>query len=289
MLVDIGRFNKLKITKLVDFGAYLDGGEDGEILLPRKFVSENPQVGDEVEVFICYDSEDRLMATTEKPHAQVGEFALLTVVAATPVGAFLAWGLDKDLFLPFSEQIYNIRPGDQVVVAVYLDNTDRIASSMRVERFFEKERADYEVGQSVDLMVYNKTDLGYKAIINGAHSGMLYHNEVFQALKLGQKLRGFIRNIRTEDGKIDLALQKTGHQGAEDVGPKILELLQKNNGFLALNEKTPPEKIYDLFGVSKKKYKIALGGLYKQRLITIEEDGIRAGTGKKAPPASKKK
>lgn len=289
MLVDIGRFNKLKITKLVDFGAYLDGGEDGEILLPRKFVPENPQVGDEIEVFVCFDSEDRLMATTEKPHAQVGEFAYLTVVAATRVGAFLAWGLDKDLFLPFAEQTHNIRPGDQVVVYLYLDNTDRIAASMRVERFLADEPGDYEIGQGVDLMIYNRTDLGFKALINGDHAGMLYHNEVFQPLKIGQKLRGFIRNIRAEDGKIDLALQKTGHQGAEDVGPKILELLQKNNGFLALTEKTPPEKIYELFGVSKKKYKIALGGLYKQRLISIDDDGIRAGAGKKAPPAPKKK
>lgn len=289
MLVDIGRFNKLKITKLVDFGAYLDGGEDGEILLPRKFVPENAQVDDEIEVFICFDSEDRLMATTETPQAQVGEFAHLTVVAATNVGAFLAWGLDKDLFLPFSEQTHNIRPGDQVVVYLYLDNTDRIASSMRVERFFEKERGNYEVGQGVDLMIYAKTDLGFKAIINGSHSGMLYHNEVFQPLKNGQKLRGFIRNIRSEDGKIDLGLQKTGHQGAEDIGPKILELLQKNNGFLALTEKTPPEKIYELFGVSKKKYKIALGGLYKQRLISIEDDGIHAGAGKTTPPPPKKK
>lgn len=289
MLVDIGRFNKLTVTKLVDFGVYLDGGEDGEILLPKKFVPENAQVGDILEVFVCFDSEDRLMATTETPQAQVGEFAYLTVVAATKVGAFLAWGLDKDLFLPFSEQTHNIRPGDQVVVYVYLDNTDRIASSMRVERYLSKEPADFEAGQNVDLMIYNRTDLGFKAIINGTHQGMLYHNEVFQPLKIGQKIRGFIRHIRAEDGKIDLGLQKTGHQGAEDVGPKILELLAKNNGFLALNEKTPPEKIYDLFGISKKKYKIALGGLYKQRLITIDEDGLRTGPGKKSPPAPKKK
>jgi len=288
MQVDIGRFNKLKIIKLVDFGVYLDGGEDGEILLPRKFVLENAQIGDEVDVFICYDSEDRLMATTTTPQAQVGEFALLTVVAATKVGAFLAWGLDKDLFLPFSEQLYNIRPGDQVVVAVYLDNTDRIASSMRIERFFDSEPGQYEIGQAVDLMIYNKTDLGFKAIINSRHSGILYFNEVFHPLKNGEKVRGFIRNIR-DDGKIDLGLQKTGHQGAEDVGPKILDLLQKNNGFYPLTEKTPPEKIYALFGVSKKKYKIALGGLYKQRKINIEDDGVRIGPGKKTPPAPKKK
>lgn len=288
-MVQIGRFNKLAVLKQVDFGVYLDGGDDGEILLPRKLAPENCQVGDELEVFICYDSEDRLMATTETPQAQVGDFAHLTVVAATPVGAFLAWGLAKDLFLPFAEQTYNIRPGDQVVVYVYLDNTDRIAATMRIERELKKEASDLEIGQSVDLMIYNKTDLGFKAIINGTHTGMLYHNEVFQPLKVGQKLQGYIRNIRSEDGKIDLGLQKTGHQGAEDIGPKILALLQKNNGFLALNEKTPPEKIYDLFGVSKKKYKIALGGLYKQRLITIDEDGIRIGAGKKAPPAPKKK
>jgi len=289
MQVDIGRFNKLTVTKLVDFGLFLDGGEDGEILLPRKFVPETAQVGDELEVFVCYDSEDRLMATTETPQAQVGEFAHLTVVAATNVGAFLAWGLDKDLFLPFAEQTHNIRPSDQVVVYVYLDNTDRIAATMRVERHLDKDSGDFEIGQSVDLLVYTRTDLGFKAIINGTHQGMLYHNEVFQPLKVGQKLHGYIRHIRAEDGKIDLSLQKTGHQGAEDVGPKILELLQKNNGFLALNEKTSPEKIYDLFGISKKKYKIALGGLYKQRLITIDEDGIRTGIGKKAPPPPKKR
>jgi uncharacterized protein len=287
-LVDIGRFNKLTVTKLVDFGVYLDGGEDGEILLPRKFVPENTQVGDALDVFICYDSEDRLMATTETPQAQVGEFAHLTVVAATKVGAFLAWGLDKDLFLPFSEQTHNIRPGDQVIVYVYLDNTDRIASSMRIERFLSKDEGEFETGQSVDLMIYNRTDLGFKAIINGSRQGMLYQNEVFQPLKIGQKLRGYIRNVRAEDGKIDLGLQKTGHQGAEDVGPEILELLAKNNGFLALNEKTSPEKIYDLFGVSKKKYKIALGGLYKQRLVIVNEDGIRTGPGKKTPPTPKK-
>lgn len=287
-MVQIGKFNKLKVLKLVDFGFYLDGGEDGEILLPRKLAPDSLALGDELDVFICYDSEDRLMATTETPQAQVGEFAYLTVVAATPVGAFLAWGLTKDLFLPFSEQMYNIRPGDRVVVYVYLDNTDRIASTMRVEKYLDKEH-DYEIGQPVELMIYNRTDLGFKAIINGRNSGMLYHNEVFQPLKLGQKLPGFIRNIRSEDGKIDLALQKTGHQGAEDVGPKIMALLEKSNGFLALNEKTPPEKIYDLFGVSKKKYKIALGGLYKQRMITIKDDGIYSGPGKTPPPSPKKK
>lgn len=282
-MVNIGKFNQLAVLKHVDFGLYLDGGEDGEILLPRKYIQENCQVGDLLEVFVCYDSEDRLMATTEKPIAQVGEFAVLKVASTSVVGAFLDWGLPKDLFLPFAEQTRRIQSGDTVVVFIYLDNTGRIASSMRLDRYLTKSPAAYEADQKVDLLIYAETEMGFKALVNNEHYGMLYHNEVFQPLKIGQKIPGYIRLVRSEDGKIDLALQKTGHQGAEDVGPKILDLLNSSGGFLPITDKTSPEKIYDLFGVSKKKFKIALGGLYKKRLITIAEDGLHLNPGKKTP------
>lgn len=274
-MIQVGKFNKLKVLKHVDFGVYLDGGDDGEILLPLRYMPENCDVGNEVDVFICFDSDDRLMATTEKPKAMVGDFALLKIVATTPVGAFLDWGLPKDLFLPFAEQTRALRVGQEVLVYIYVDKSDRLSASMRLERNIEKTDAKYEEGQQVNLIIAGRTDLGFKAIIENRHWGVLYGNEVFQPLHQGQKIQGYIKKMR-EDGKIDLSLQRTGHKSAnEDVGPKILELLKLKNGFLAINDKTSPEEIYRLFGVSKKKYKIALGGLYKQRLISVDEDGIR--------------
>lgn len=275
-MVSIGKMNKLKVVKHVDFGVYLDGGEeDGEILLPRRYMPTKCDIGDELEVFICYDSEDRLIATTETPKAQVGEFALLNVVSTGSVGAFLNWGLAKDLFLPFAEQSRPVRAGQNVLVYIYLDKSNRISCSTRIDRFVEKTDANYQEGQSVNLMIAGQTDLGYKALIEGRHIGILYSNEVFQELFTGQKIQGFIKKMR-EDGKIDLALQiKIGHKAAEDIGPKIIALLKEKNGFLDINDKTSAEVIYELFGVSKKKYKIALGGLYKKRLIKIDDDGIR--------------
>jgi len=275
-MIKIGEINKLTVLKHVDFGLYLQGDEEtGEILLPRKYINDNCQVGDSLDVFLCYDSEDRLIATTETPKAMVGEFACLKVAETNSVGAFLDWGLPKDLFLPFAEQSHRFQQGDEVVVFLYLDNTNRIAASMRLERNIDKNPGSYEADQAVDLMIVGKTDLGYKAIINGRHWGILYFNEVFQPLRYGQKIAGFIKAIRPMDGKIDLRLQKTGHQAGDEIAPKILALLEKSGGYVAINEKTSAEKIYELFGASKKKYKIALGGLYKKRLISIETEGIR--------------
>lgn len=278
--VKIGQFNTLKVVKFVNFGLYLEGDEEtGEILLPQKYLPPTCKEGDLLEVFLCYDSEDRLIATTATPKAQVGEFACLKVVAKNNVGAFLDWGLPKDLFLPFAEQTHRFEVGDDVVVYLYLDNSNRIAASMRLDRYVDKNPENhqnlYQENQSVDLMIIDKNDLGYKALINGQHWGLLYANEVFQPLKYGQKIQGYIKTLRASDGKIDLCLQKTGHQGGEEISPKILDLLKKSGGFLPINDKTSAEKIYELFGASKKKYKIALGGLYKKRLITITEDGIR--------------
>jgi predicted RNA-binding protein (virulence factor B family) len=271
--VEIGRLNKLKALKQTDFGMFLDGGDDGEILLPRRYVSDDLKVDDEVEVFVHFDSEDRLIATTEKPKAMVGEFAHLMVKSVENVGAFLDWGLGKDLFLPYAEQTRALRIGQAVVVFLYLDNTDRIAASMRLDRHISKEPGDYKEGQQVDLFIGAETDLGFKAIINGKHWGMLYSNEVFDRLVHGQKLKGYIKKVR-EDGKIDLSLQKLGHQSSEDIGPLILERLREEGGFLPINDKTAAELIYDMFGVSKKKYKMALGDLYKKRVITVKDDGI---------------
>ncbi len=274
-MIEIGKWNKLSVVKKVEFGVFLDGFEDGEILLPQRYVPEVCEVDDELDVFIHFDSDDRLVATTEKPLAIVGEFALLKVAGTTSVGAFLNWGLPKDLFLPFAEQSREVRTGQDVLVFVYTDKSDRLAASMRLDRNMSKVAGTYTEGQAVNLIIAGKTDLGFKAIVEGQHWGVLYSNEVFQELQYGQRLSAFIKKLRP-DGKIDLALSMTtGHKAAADIGPQILELLQAKGGFLALNDKTPPEEIQRLFGVSKKKYKIALGGLYKKRQISVDDDGIR--------------
>jgi uncharacterized protein len=273
-MVRIGRLNTLKVSRRVDFGLFLDGQERGEILLPIRYVPKNANPGDTLEVFIYHDSADRLIATTETPGAKVGEFARLKVIGVEAVGAFLDWGLSKDLLLPFGEQTYPPRIGEEVLVYVYLDKSSRICASMKLEKHLEKEETFYEEGQGVDLWIGAKTDLGFTAIIGKRHLGLLYDNEIFQDLKPGQKIRGFIKKLRN-DGKIDLTLQKTGYRVTAEIGERIIALLKQKKGFLALNDKTPPEEIYGLFGVSKKKFKAALGGLYRKHLITIGEDGIR--------------
>jgi hypothetical protein len=275
IMVEIGKLNTLKVNRHSEFGVYLDGKNLGEILLPNRFVPDACEDGDQLEVFLCYDSEDRLNATTERPWAMVGEYAILPVVAVERVGAFLDWGLSKDLFLPFAEQSRDLRVGQDVIVYVYLDKSQRISASMRIERNASKTAPDYQEMQPVELFVFGRTDLGYKAIIEGKHIGVLYENEVFHALEYGQKIQGFIKKVR-EDGKIDLTLQQgTGHKAADPIAEKILQRLQDEGGYLEVNDKTSAEVIHEMFGASKKKYKIALGGLYKKRLITIDPDGIR--------------
>ncbi len=215
------------------------------------------------------------MKTPDTPAAWVGEFALLKVVDVKEVGAFLDWGLPKDLFLPHSEQTRSLQPDQNVIVYIYLDKAERITASMRLDKHISVEPGDYKTGQEVDLLIAAETDMGFKAIIHNKHWGVLYHTEVFQELRYGQKIKGFISKIR-EDGKIDLILQAPGHKAAQnDIGPRILDEIKNAGGFLPVNDKTSAETIYELFGVSKKKYKIALGGLYKKRLITVDDDGIR--------------
>lgn len=204
----------------------------------------------------------------------VGHFMMLHVVSMQRIGAFLDSGFDKDILLPFAEQTRSVQMGQDVLVAIYLDNNDRPCASMRLEKFLDDTPGSYKEGEAVELLIFGRTDLGYKAIINSRHSGILYENEVFRKLQHGDQVQGYIRKIRP-DGKIDLGLSKTGHKAGEDLGPQILEMLAEQNGFLDITDKTAPEKIYELFGVSKKKYKIAIGILYKSRQITVHDDGIR--------------
>ena len=273
--MEIGKFNSMRVVKHVDFGVYLDGEELGEVLMPIRYVPENCEDGDTVEVFLYVDSEDRPIATTEKPFAQVGDFAALKVKSVSKYGAFLDWGLMKDLLVPFSEQKINLEEGNTVVVYIYLDGkTNRIAASAKVEKFTAKEPFEAEPETEVDLLVCKKTDLGYKAIINNKFLGLLYENEVFKPLYIGQRVKGYVKQIR-EDGKVDLRLQKSGFQQIVGESENLLVRLQKAGGFLATTDKTPAEEIYSIYGISKKMYKKAVGDLYKKRLISIEEEGIR--------------
>lgn len=275
-MVLIGRYNTLEIIEKAPFGLYLNGGEDGSILLPNRYVPGDWKMGDQLEVFVHYDSEDRIIASTLKPFAEVHRFAALKVLAVEEVGAFLDWGLPKDLFLPFAEQTRELRRGQTVVVYLYLDKSDRISATMRIDRHFEKNTSTLKTGQEVSLLIAGMTDMGFKTVVDGIYGGMIFKNEVFQDLSYAQELKGFIKQIRP-DGKLDISLQNTlkiGHHSADEIAPKIMSLLEGSGGFLPVNDKTPAEEIYRLFGASKKKYKIALGGLYKKRLIRVESDGI---------------
>ncbi len=271
----IGTLNELEVVKTVDFGVYLDGGSHGEILLPKRYLPENCQVGDRIEVFIYLDSEDRLVATTEKPLAMVGEFAMLKVVEITSFGAFLDWGLMKDLLVPFREQQEKMEKGKSYLVYVYLDNeSQRIVATSRLDKCLGNIPVDYEAGEEVDLIIAGKTELGYKAIVDNSHWGVIYHNEVFQPLHPGEKLKGFIKQIRPDE-KIDLRLDKPGYEKIDSISQGILDQMKAAGGFLPVNDKSDPDLIVKTFRTSKKNFKKAIGSLYKQHLITIEENGIR--------------
>ena len=271
----IGTDNTLKVVKAVDFGVYLDGDTLGEILLPTKYVPEGTEPGDEVEVFVHLDSDDKVIATTHKPYARVGQFANLEVVAVNRVGAFLDWGLEKDLLLPFNEQKQRLEVGKRVLVFVYIDRIDRrITASAKIDRFLDQVTPKYHNGQEVDLIIGGRTDLGFKAIVNNAHWGVLYKDEVFEYLSVGSHHKGFIKQMR-EDGKIDLTLTRPAGEQRDELSDKIMAELNKIGGYLPISDKSPPEVIYKKFKVSKRIYKQTIGGLFKQGLITIEPKGIR--------------
>ncbi|MBN2347284.1 MAG: GntR family transcriptional regulator [Bacteroidales bacterium] len=274
-MAEIGKLNTLRVVKEVEFGMYLDGGEHGEILIPKRYVPEACKPDDNIEVFIYLDSEDRIIATTEKPYAKVGEFALLKVVSVNNMGAFLDWGLPKDLLVPFREQKVKMSEGKMYLVFIYLDQeSQRIVASARLDKFVDNLPAEYQPEEEVELLICETTELGYKSIINNTHWGMLYKNEVFQPLVQGQRIKGYINRIR-EDEKIDLMLNKPGYEKINSLSEKILELLKQQGGFIEVSDKSPAEKIYELFGLSKKNYKKAVGKLFKSRQIILEKEGIR--------------
>ena len=274
-MAEIGKINKMKINRAVDFGVYLDGGEEGEILMPKKYIPTGAKIGDFVDAFVYMDSEDRPVATTEKPLVKVGEFGVLKIVEVNELGAFADWGVVKDLLIPFAEQRENLEEGQSVVVYVYLDKlSKRIVGSAKVEKFLDTYSLDVEEGDEVDLMIFGKTPMGFKAIVNGLHTGVLYKNEVFKTLRMGDTMKGYVKKIR-EDEKIDLTLSKPAFEQAKDLSSTILKKIQDNGGFLAVTDKSNPDTIYQMFGESKKTFKKAVGNLYKQRLITIDEDGLR--------------
>ena len=274
-MINIGQYCELEVVKNVEFGVYLDAENLGEVLLPIKYVPQNLSIGDFVNVFLYLDSEERLVATTQKPKAVAGEFAYLEAVDITSVGMFLDWGLDKDILAPFGEQHRPMEVEKCYLVYIYVgDNDGRLTASSKIDKFLDDERPhNFEEKQAVDLIIANTTELGYKAIINHSHWGVLYKDEVFQRLSFGQSIKGFIKRIRP-DGKIDLSLD--GGQETRDKNTQIiLDYLQKEKGFSSVNDKSDPQLISDLFGMSKKSFKKAIGGLYKERVIVIEKDGIR--------------
>ncbi|WP_066755960.1 CvfB family protein [Crocinitomix algicola] len=275
-MIEIGKVNTLKVVKEVDFGLYLDGGEAfGEILIPTRYVPEDTEVDHYLDVFIYLDSEDRLIATTEEPYAQVGDFAFLKCVSTTSFGAFLDWGLPKDLLVPFSEQAHDMVEGLSYFVRVYLDEeTERIVASAKTNQFLDNIPHDFEEGDQVDLIIGTPTELGMKVIVNGQFSGLIYHNEIFTPVKPGMRTIGFIKKIR-EDEKLDIALQEEGYAKVEGVAGEILDKIKKSGGYIELNDKSSPESIKHVFGISKKVFKKAIGALYKDRIITIEPEGIR--------------
>lgn len=273
--IRLGEYNHLTVTKQVDFGMYLDGGDEGEILLPSRYVPEGCKPGDELDVFIYLDNEERPVATTLVPKAKVGDFAFLEVAWVNQYGAFLDWGLMKDLFCPFREQKMKMEKGKGYIVHVHTDDESyRIVASAKVERYLDDTFPKYKKGEEVDLLVWQKTELGFKVIINNRHGGLVYRSQVFKDIHTGDRMKGYIDNVR-EDGKIDVTLQPTGKRQTKEFGETLLQYLKDNGGTCDLGDKSAAEDIYSRFGVSKKTFKKAVGDLYKQRIITISEDGIK--------------
>ena len=271
-MLKLGDYNTLKIVKRVDFGLYLDGGDEGEILMPKRYVSPSMQIGDEVEVFIYLDQDERVVATTETPLAKVGEFACLEVAWTNQYGAFLHWGLMKDLFCPFREQKKRMETGRRYIVYVKEDEeSHRLMATAKVDKFIEpmllNSAADEKPllhGDSVDCLVWQKTDLGFKTIVNNRYQGQLYDNQLFQPLHTGDRFTAYVDHVRT-DGKIDLTIQPTGHRHTLDFAETLLRYLHENDGRCDLGDKSPAELIADRFKVSKKTFKKAIGDLYHRR------------------------
>lgn len=273
-MIKIGKTNNLKVVKKVDFGLYLDGGESGEILLPKRYVDESMEVGDELDVFIYCDSEDRLVATTEKPLIEVGEFGLLKAVEVNRVGAFMEWGLQKDLLVPFREQSQEIRVGGSYVVYAFLDNaTKRIVGSTKLNKYVGNRIPRYSEGDTVDILAVHKTDLGYKVIVDNLFWGMIYNNDLFDPLSPGDRIPAYVKTVR-EDGKIDVTLRERGGERVFQLANRIIGYLRDAGGEMALSDSSSPEEIKAVFQCSKKDFKKALGYLYKKGKILIADGGV---------------
>lgn len=273
-MIQVGKYNTLKVLRNTDIGVYLDDGDEG-ILLPKRFVPENVRKGQEIKVFVYHDSENRLIATTQEAKGTVGDIVLLRCVGTTGAGAFLDWGLMKDLFVAKSQQLSGMHKDGEYLVKIYIDEqTGRVAATEKIEFTLNNDELTVKELEEVDLVAYRKSDLGWVMIINNLHTGLLHDNEVFRDISVGDHLKGFIKAIKP-DNKIDIVLGKAGYNKVEDEGQKILRLLDEHKGFLPYNDKSAPEDIYRFFGMSKKAFKMTIGSLYKQRKISIDEKGIK--------------
>ncbi|RFS22802.1 RNA-binding protein [Chitinophaga silvatica] len=273
-MIKVGAYNVLRVKKEADFGVYLEG-VDQEILLPARFVPKGTKIGDELEVFLYHDSENRLIATTQRPYGIAGDVVLLKAVSVTKQGAFLDWGLMKDLFVASSQQLTKMVPGQEYLVRIYIDDlTGRLAATEKIDPFLSNEDLTVNEKDMVDLIVYRRTDIGYLVIINSKHTGIVHHNEVFRTLETGDKLKGFIRRITGD--KIDVVIGKPGFEKVDDSTDTILRLLHEHNGYLPYNDKSSPEEIQEFFQMSKKTFKMTIGNLYKQRKIEFTQTGIKA-------------
>lgn len=273
--MELGEYNTLKAARYTSVGLFLEDESGESVLLPMKWVPEGTKEGEELEVFIYLDNEQRPIATTLKPKATVGEFTSLEVRQMTKLGAFLDWGLEKDLFVPFKEQHEKMQAGHSYPVFIYLDEkSERIVGSSKIDKYTQPADEDLEEGQEVDLLIGYPTDLGYKVIIDNYYSGLIFKNEIHRKIKTGDETKGYIKSIR-EDGKIDVVLEKPGYASVEPNAQHILDKLRENDGFLPLHDKSDPEAIKAQLGMSKKVFKKAIGSLYKQKLVVIEENGIK--------------
>ncbi|MFL2571661.1 MAG: S1 RNA-binding domain-containing protein [Parvicellaceae bacterium] len=273
-MLEIGKFTTLTVDRIKSPGAYLINDNDDDILLPNKYVDNDLKVGDEIEVFIYLDGEERLVATTIKPYIKLNDFAALKANNVNKIGAFMDWGLEKDLFIPFREQERKIKEGYTYLVYMYFDHqTERLVGSTKIAKYLDNTNHGLQVRDKVHLIVWQSSDLGTKVIINKKHLGLLYSNEVFKNLKLGEVTTGFIKKTRSDD-KIDVSLEEISYKNIEPNAQKILTLLEKNKGFLNLNDKSHPDEIQSMLGISKKAFKKSLGALYKKRLVTIDRKGI---------------
>jgi predicted RNA-binding protein (virulence factor B family) len=274
-IMELGVVNKLNIARHTDYGFFLEDSEQEEVLLPNAYVTNDMKVGDDIEVFIYKDSEDRIVATTETPKIKLDQFAFLKVVGVSQYGVFMDWGLPKDLMVPYAEQTKEMEEGTTHLVFLTIDEqTDRLIGSAKVNDFLFFDDIKLEVNQEVDLVLYDVTDLGVMCIVDNLYRGMIFHSDIHRDIRVGEELRGFVKQIR-EDGKIDISLTPIGYKASVDPHSQlILDKLNENNGFLAMNDKSDPELINKEFGISKKAFKRAIGNLYKQKLILLENDGI---------------